>query len=158
MYIDVVPEEVVWTVYWLHYLNYEPIASTSSNCYLVRTRNDLGQTVSSYRWRNGIPRVVPLFRFFSEQFVSDRLSYQRQDSLPYFDLVFSAFGERLCIWPSFLRTGFHIPSLSNILRYCFSICVSVCMYDISIEFHKVCEIGVCSRPFQTPALWCRRWK
>ena len=43
MFIYVVPEEVIWTVNWLHYLNYEPIESTSSNRYLVSTRNILGQ-------------------------------------------------------------------------------------------------------------------
>ena len=64
--IDVVPNEVIWTINWLHYLNYEPIACTSSTCYLVYTGKDLGQTVSYYRWCNGIPRVVPLFRSFSE--------------------------------------------------------------------------------------------
>ena len=75
MYIDVVPDEVICTVNWLHYLNYEPIACTSSTCYLVRTRNDFGQNITSYGWCNGIPRVVPLFRSFSEQFASDSLSY-----------------------------------------------------------------------------------
>ena len=77
MYIDVVPDEVIWTVNWLHYLNYEPIARTSSTRHLVCTRNNLGQTVSSYGWYNGIPRVVPLFRLFSERFASNRLSYRR---------------------------------------------------------------------------------
>ena len=28
--IDVVPDKVIWTVNWLHYLNYEPIDRTSS--------------------------------------------------------------------------------------------------------------------------------
>ena len=74
-YIDVVLYEVIWTVNWLHYLNYEPISCTSSTCYLVFTRNNLGYTATSYVWCNGIPRVVPLFRLFSEQFASDRLSY-----------------------------------------------------------------------------------
>ena len=60
--IDVVPDKVIWTVNWLHYLNYEPIARTSSTRHLVCTRNVLGQTVSPYGWFNGIPRVVPLFR------------------------------------------------------------------------------------------------
>ena len=63
MYIYVVPDEVIWTVNWLHYLNYDPIALTSSTYYLVCTRNNLGQTVTSYGWCNGIPRVVPFFRF-----------------------------------------------------------------------------------------------
>ena len=76
MYIDVVPEEVIWTVNWLHYLNYEPIAHTSSTRHLVCTRKNLGQTVSSYGWCNGITCVVPLLRSFSEQFASGRLSYQ----------------------------------------------------------------------------------
>ena len=75
--IDVVPDEVIWTVNWLHYLNYELIASTSSTCYLVRTRNNLVQTVTSYGWCNGIPCVVPFFRSFSERFESDRLSCRR---------------------------------------------------------------------------------
>ena len=75
--IGVVPDEVIWTVNWLHYLNYEPIARTSSHRNLVCTRNDLGQAVSSYRWCNGIPRAVPLFRSFSERFASDRISYRR---------------------------------------------------------------------------------
>ena len=52
MYIDVVPDKVISTVHWLHHLNYEPIACTSSTCYLVCTRNDLGQTVTSYGWCN----------------------------------------------------------------------------------------------------------
>ena len=75
LYIDVVPDEVIWTVNWLHYLNYKTIARTSSTCHLVCTRNVLGQTVSFYGWCNGIPRDVPLFRSFSEKFASDRLSY-----------------------------------------------------------------------------------
>ena len=75
--IDVVPDEVIWTVNWLHYLNYEPIARTSSNRHLVCTRNVLGLTVLSYRLCNRIPRVAPLFRLFSERFTSNRLSYQR---------------------------------------------------------------------------------
>ena len=77
MYIDVVPDKVIWTVNWLHYLNYEPIARTSSTRHVVRTRNFLGQTVSSYGWCNVIPLVVTLFISFSEQFASDRLSYRR---------------------------------------------------------------------------------
>ena len=40
--IDVVPDKVIWTVNCLHYLNYEPIARTSSTCYLVCNRTDLG--------------------------------------------------------------------------------------------------------------------
>ena len=60
--IDVVPDKVIWTVNWLPWLNYEHIARTSSTCYLVCTRNDLGQTVSSYGWCNGIPHVVTIFR------------------------------------------------------------------------------------------------
>ena len=48
MYIDVVSDKGIWTVNWLHYLNYEPIARTSSTRHLVSTRNVLGQTVSSY--------------------------------------------------------------------------------------------------------------
>ena len=131
MYIDVVLDEFIWTVNWLHYLKYEPIARTSSIYYLVCTTNDLGQTVTSYGWCNGIPRVVPFFWLFSERFASDCLSYRRKESLSCVDLVFSAFWKRFHIWPSFLRTGFHVPSLSYILRYCFFICVSVCMYDIS---------------------------
>ena len=75
--IDVVPDKVIWTVNLLYYLNYEPIARTSSTRHLVRIRNVLGQTVSSYGWCNGIPHVVPLFRLSSEQFASRRLSYQR---------------------------------------------------------------------------------
>ena len=77
MYIDVVPDEVIWTVNWLRYLNCEPIAHTSSTRQVVCTRNDLGQTVSSYGWCNGIQRFVTLFRLFSERFASDRLSYRR---------------------------------------------------------------------------------
>ena len=73
--IDVVTDEVIWTVNWLHYLNYEPIARTSSTYCLVRTRNDLGQTVTSYGWCNGIPRAVPLFKSISQRFSSDHLSY-----------------------------------------------------------------------------------
>ena len=75
--IDVVPDEFICTVNWLHYLDYEPIACTSSSCHLVRTRNDLEQTVTSYVWCNVIPPVVPFFRLFSERFTTDRLSYQR---------------------------------------------------------------------------------
>ena len=30
LHIDVVPDKVIWTFNWLHYLNYEPIARTSS--------------------------------------------------------------------------------------------------------------------------------
>ena len=75
--IDVVPDEVIWAVNWLHYLNYEPIARTSSTCYLVCTRNDLEQTVTSYGWCTGITHVVLLFRSFSERFASNRISYGR---------------------------------------------------------------------------------
>ena len=64
--IDVVPEEVIWTVDWLHYLNYEAISCSSTTRHLVFTRNVLGQTISSYGWCNSIPRVIPLFRSFSE--------------------------------------------------------------------------------------------
>ena len=64
--IDVVLDEDIWTVNWLHYLNYEPIACTSITRHLVCTRNVLGQTVSSYGWCNGIPRFIPLFGSFSE--------------------------------------------------------------------------------------------
>ena len=87
--------------YWLHYLNYGPIDHTSSTRHLVCTRNVLGQTVSSYGWCNGITCVVPLFRFLSELFASDRLSCQRLESLPHVDLVFGAFRERLGVQPSF---------------------------------------------------------
>ena len=41
------------------------------------------------------------------------------------------FGERLRVWSSFLRVDFHVPSPSYVLSYCFGICVSVHMYDIS---------------------------
>ena len=40
--IDVVPDEVIWTVNWVHYLDYEPIDRTSSTHHLVSTRNVLG--------------------------------------------------------------------------------------------------------------------
>ena len=76
MYIDVVPDEVIWTINWLHYLNYEHIDCTSSTCYLVLTRNNLGQTVTSYGWCNVVPCAVPFFRLFSERFASERLSYE----------------------------------------------------------------------------------
>ena len=66
--IDVAPDEVIWTFNRLYYLNYEPISRTSSTRHLVCTRNVLGQTVSSYGWRNGIPRFVPFFRLFSERY------------------------------------------------------------------------------------------
>ena len=75
--IDLVLYKVIFTANWLHYLNYKPIDCTLSTRHLVRTRNVLGQTVSSYGWCNGIPRVVPLFRYLSERFASDRLSCQR---------------------------------------------------------------------------------
>ena len=74
MYIGVVPEEVIWMVNWLHYLNYDPIARTSSTRHLDSTRNGLVQTVASYGWFNSIPRAVALFRLFSERFASDHLS------------------------------------------------------------------------------------
>ena len=77
IFIDVVPDVVIWTVNWLYYLNYEPIACTSSTCYLVCTRNDLGETITSYGLCNVIPFFVPFFRSFSERFASDRLTYQR---------------------------------------------------------------------------------
>ena len=77
MYIDVVPEEVIYTVNWLNYLNCEPIACTSSNRHLVCTRNVLDQNASSYGWCNGITCGVPLFRSFSERFLSDLISYWR---------------------------------------------------------------------------------
>ena len=77
MYIDVILEEVIYTVNWSHYLNYEPIARTSSTCHLFITRNNLGQTVSSYVWCNGIPCVVPILRYFSEQLMSDCLIFRR---------------------------------------------------------------------------------
>ena len=72
--IDVVPDKFIWALTWLHYLDYEPIHCTPSTFHLVRTRNVLGQTVSSLGWCKGIPRVVLLFVLFSEQFASDRLS------------------------------------------------------------------------------------
>ena len=64
-------------------------------------------------------------------FVSDCISYRRQESLPRVDLVLSLLGWRLHVWPSFLLTGFQVPSLSHVLRYCFGICVSVHTYSIS---------------------------
>ena len=42
--IDVVLDKVIWTVNWLHYLNYEPIDRTSSIRNLVHTRNVFGHT------------------------------------------------------------------------------------------------------------------
>ena len=63
-----VPDEVIWTINCLHYLNYELISCTSGTCYLVCTRNDLRHTVTSYGWCNGITCAVPLFRLFSERF------------------------------------------------------------------------------------------
>ena len=45
MYIDVVLDEVILTVNWLHYLNYEHIARTLSTCHLVCIRNVLGRTI-----------------------------------------------------------------------------------------------------------------
>ena len=132
-----VPYEVIWRVNWLHYLNYEPIACTSSTRNLVLTRNVLCQTVSSYGWCNVIPRFVPLFRLFSEKFASDHLSYRRQEILPRVDLVLRAFGEHLHVCPSFLSTGFHVPPLSYLLNYCFGICVSVCTYDINSDFFNI---------------------
>ena len=63
--IDVVPDEVIWTINWLHYLDYDPIVRTSSTSYLVRTRNVLGLNVSSYGLCNGIPPTVLLFISFS---------------------------------------------------------------------------------------------
>ena len=77
VFIHVVPDVIIWTVNWLHYLNYEPIAHTSSTCNLVCTMNDLGHTVSSYGWCNGIPLFAPIFRSFLELFASNRLSYRR---------------------------------------------------------------------------------
>ena len=77
MYIDVIPDEVIWMVNWLQYLNYEPIDCTSITRHLVRTGNNLGQTVSPYGWYNGIPCAIIPFKIFSEQFVSDRLSYRK---------------------------------------------------------------------------------
>ena len=43
--IDEVPDEVISTVKFLRYLNYEPIDCTSSTRHLVCTRNVLGYTV-----------------------------------------------------------------------------------------------------------------
>ena len=126
--IDVVPDEVIWTVNCWQYLNYEPIDCTSSTPHLFRTMNNLGHTFLSYGWCNGIPHAVPLFKFFSERFASDRLSHQRWESFPRVGLIFISFEERLRVWPSFLWTGFYVPSPSYILRYCFGICVSVSTY------------------------------
>ena len=67
MYIDVVLDKVIWTVNWLHDLNYEPIARTSSARNLVRTMNVLCQNFLSYGWCNNIPRVIPLFILFLEK-------------------------------------------------------------------------------------------
>ena len=77
MYINVVPDEVIWTVNWWHYSNYEPISRTSSTRHLFHTKNVLGNTLFSYGWCKGIPRVVHIFRLFSERFASERLSYWR---------------------------------------------------------------------------------
>ena len=35
-----------------------------------------------------------------------------------------------------LRTGFHVPPLSYILRYCCGAYVSVCTYGISTQLHN----------------------
>ena len=125
MYIDVVLDEVIWMVNWLHYLNYEPISRTSSTCYLVRTSSNLGQTVTSYGWCNGIPRVVPSFRSFSEQFVSDGLYYRRLESLPRIDIFLLRSGN-----------GFASGRLSYVQafnfypcpRYYVTVLVFVCLY------------------------------
>ena len=140
MAIDVVPDEVIWTVNWLHYLNYEPIARTSGTCYFVRTRNDLGQTVTSYGWCNSIPRVVPLFILVSERFASEPLSYQMYESLPRVDLFFSAFGERLRVWPSFYGQASTFRSCPT---YYVTVLVFMCMY--------VC--AALAQPFRTVRLY-----
>ena len=54
MYIDVVLDEVIWMVNWLHYLNHEAIPHSSNTRHLFCTRNVLGQTVLPYEWCNGI--------------------------------------------------------------------------------------------------------
>ena len=78
MYIDVVPDEVIWTVNWLYCLNYEPIARTSSTHHLVRNRNVLGQTVLSYPTDGVTELHVSFFSLYSSQNdLSDRLSYRR---------------------------------------------------------------------------------
>ena len=128
--IDVVPDKFIWTVKWLHYLNYESIPCSSSTRILVCARNVLGKTVSSYGWCNGIPCVVLLFILFSERFMSDRISYQREDSLPHADIHFSSFRERLRVWLSFLQRVSHVLSQLYVLRYCFGICVYVRTFDI----------------------------
>ena len=67
MYIDVVPDKVIWTVNWLHYLNYEAITRSSIIRHWFIHGMSSGQTISPYRWCDGIPRVVPVFRSFSER-------------------------------------------------------------------------------------------
>ena len=66
MYMDVVPDVFIWMVNWAHCLNYEVIPCSSSTCQLSVHGTFLGQTVASYIWCNGIPRVVPVFSLFSE--------------------------------------------------------------------------------------------
>ena len=67
MYIDAVPDVVIWTVNWLYYLNCEDITCSSSTCYYSLHGTSLGQTVSSYGWCNGFPCVVPVSSLFSER-------------------------------------------------------------------------------------------
>ena len=67
MYIDVVLDVVILTVNWVHYLNYEAIPQSSSISHWLLQGTSSVQTVSSYRWCDGIPRVVLFFISFGER-------------------------------------------------------------------------------------------
>ena len=61
MYIGVVPDVVILTVNWLHYLNYDVIPCTSSTFHCSIQVIYLGLTVSSHGWCNGIPHAALVF-------------------------------------------------------------------------------------------------
>ena len=95
MYIDVgaCGGVVIYTVNWLHYLNYEPIACSSSNYHYFIQGTSSSQTVSSHGW-------------------CDRFTHDFS--------VISLSGERLMVEPSYPAdcvVAFHGPSPSFGLHY-----------------------------------------
>ena len=122
-----VPDKLIWTVNWLHYLNYEAIPRSSSTCnYFVLgtsyvrlshsmdgamafhvsflsldcSQSDLSLTVFLTKGNRVFHVLILSLIVSGDGYASGRLSYGQASTYP----------------------------LSYVLRYCFCICVSVRMY------------------------------
>ena len=113
---------VIFTFNCLHYLNYEAITHSSSNCHYFLHGASSGHTISSYGWCDRFTQAVN-FNSFSRERLMFRPSYTTD-----------------CV------IVFHVSPLSYSLRCSWGIFVSMCMYDISIPLHNCMvefEYGIC---------------